>query len=307
MLSVIIPAYNVSKYIEKCIESVISLENIEVIVVNDGSEEDIDFIAKKYISYPNFRYFKKENGGVGDARNYGIKNATREYLMFLDGDDFIDTNKLKKALVKIKKMKKEAYFFKYQEYYSAEEKTIKEMKYTHDNSDYISTKEKNMLDIKFNMIVWRYIIKRRLILENNLFFFKGIYHEDEEWSARLLTSIDKVYNLKEDILFYRQHKNSIMHSMGSKNFMDLFAVIDLLYDYKNSLKNQEQINFINLKIRGLYKTIYSRLNEISLTNSQKNKIIKQLEERKNKIIFGKRFRDLMIKYLPIKLLLLIRY
>lgn len=94
-ISIIIPVYNTQKYIKKCLDSVInqSYENKEIIVVNDGSTDDSEKIIDEYAkSFENIRYFYKQNGGLSDARNFGIAKATGDYLCFIDSDDYISNN-----------------------------------------------------------------------------------------------------------------------------------------------------------------------------------------------------------------------
>ena len=93
-VSVIVPFYNVEKYIEKCLNSLVnqSLEEIEIILVNDGSQDSSKEKAKEIEKkFPNkIKYYEKANGGLGDARNFGIKYATGEYIAFLDSDDYVE-------------------------------------------------------------------------------------------------------------------------------------------------------------------------------------------------------------------------
>ena len=93
-VSVIIPVYNVEDYIDRCLKSVIeqTLEDIEIIIVNDGSTDDSKKIIEKYINqYPNkIIYLEKENGGLSSARNFAIPYAKGEYIAFLDSDDYIE-------------------------------------------------------------------------------------------------------------------------------------------------------------------------------------------------------------------------
>ena len=95
-VSVIVPIYNVEKYIEKCINSLLSqtLEDIQIILVNDGSKDNSGNIAKEYEKNNKDRviYVEKENGGLSDARNYGLKYATGDFIAFLDSDDYIEKN-----------------------------------------------------------------------------------------------------------------------------------------------------------------------------------------------------------------------
>ena len=95
-VSVIVPIYNVEKYLEKCINSLLSqtLEDIQIILVNDGSKDNSGNIAREYEKNNKNRiiYVEKENGGLSDARNYGLKYATGDFIAFLDSDDYIEKN-----------------------------------------------------------------------------------------------------------------------------------------------------------------------------------------------------------------------
>ena len=95
-ISVIIPVYNTSKYIEKCLNSIVNqtMESIEIVIVNDGSTDNSEEIKQKWINEnqhkKTIKYFKKENGGLSAARNFGVKQATGEYITFVDSDDYLD-------------------------------------------------------------------------------------------------------------------------------------------------------------------------------------------------------------------------
>ena len=96
-LSIIIPVYNVEKYIEKCLESLANqtMQDFEIILVNDGTKDDSENIIINYKNaHPEMqiKYVKKENGGLASARNYGVKYATGKYISFLDPDDYLDNN-----------------------------------------------------------------------------------------------------------------------------------------------------------------------------------------------------------------------
>ena len=90
--SIVIPVYNVEGYIEKCLNSIKiqTYSNFEVIIVNDGSPDNSEKKIKTFLKDKRFKYYKKENGGLSDARNYGIKYTTGDYLLFVDSDDYID-------------------------------------------------------------------------------------------------------------------------------------------------------------------------------------------------------------------------
>ena len=105
-ISVIVPVYNTSKYICKCLDSLINqtIKNeIEIIIVNDGSTDNSEEIIKNYIEKQEnknlIKYYKKQNEGIAKTRNFGIEKATGEYILFVDSDDYID-NKLIEKLEK---------------------------------------------------------------------------------------------------------------------------------------------------------------------------------------------------------------
>ena len=93
-VSVIVPVYNVENYVEKCLKSLVkqTLQDIEIIIVNDGSTDNSENIIKEFIKLygEKIKYVTKENGGLSDARNYGMKFASGEYIAFLDSDDYVD-------------------------------------------------------------------------------------------------------------------------------------------------------------------------------------------------------------------------
>ena len=94
-VSVIVPVYNVYKYLDKCLNSLVNqtLKDIEIIIVNDGSKENEEEIINKYLDkYSNIKYYKKENGGLSSARNYGILKSTGKFICFVDSDDYVELN-----------------------------------------------------------------------------------------------------------------------------------------------------------------------------------------------------------------------
>ena len=95
-VSIIIPVYNVESYIEKCLDSILQQEydNKEIIVINDGSTDKSEEVISKY--FEKIKYVKKENSGLSDTRNLGIDMATGKYIMFVDADDYIELDLLKK-------------------------------------------------------------------------------------------------------------------------------------------------------------------------------------------------------------------
>ena len=102
LISVIVPCYNQAQYLDECLQSVLdqTYQNWECIIVNDGSPDHTEEIAKRWLEKDNrFRYIYKDNGGLSSARNAGIREAKGEYLFFLDSDDSLNGNLVFKSLI----------------------------------------------------------------------------------------------------------------------------------------------------------------------------------------------------------------
>lgn len=99
MISFVIPAYNAEKTIENAINSILNQKetnlNYEIIVVNDGSNDNLNDVMQKFEQNKKIKYFIKENTGVADTRDYGVSKASGEYIIFVDSDDYISENLLK--------------------------------------------------------------------------------------------------------------------------------------------------------------------------------------------------------------------
>ena len=103
-ISVIVPVYNVEEYLGKCLNSLVNqtLKDIEIIIVNDGTKDNSEKIINKFLKkYNNIKYYKKENGGLSSARNYGISKASCKYIGFVDSDDYIDKTMYERLYNKI--------------------------------------------------------------------------------------------------------------------------------------------------------------------------------------------------------------
>lgn len=103
-ISIVIPSYNSAKYLKHNIKNILNqtYKNIEVILVNDGSTDNTDEVIKSFMKDDRFKYYKKTNGGVAVARNYGLSKATGDYILFMDSDDNVEKTMLEKMYNKLK-------------------------------------------------------------------------------------------------------------------------------------------------------------------------------------------------------------
>ena len=221
--SVILPAYNVENYLEQAVDSVLNqnYKNWELIIVNDGSTDQTLKKAKSFKNN-NIKVFSTKNKGVANARNVGLKNATGDYVVFLDGDDYLEPWLFKQINTLVKKNSNVDAFIgtfnciKEQDYFKYLRPEILEKKRINDCSheqilEYI-------YEIRLIFTVWRFIVKRSFIEENKLFFEPKILHEDEDWVARMLVYARNFYCITKPFYNYRIRENSIMRNTSFEYF-----------------------------------------------------------------------------------------
>lgn len=212
LISIIIPIYNVGKYIKRCVESLIvqKYSNIEIILVDDGSSDDSAIIIDTLASIDTrINVIHKENEGVSSARNIGIENAKGEYIMFVDGDDWVDNEYVSYFVNLINKSGCDIGMNKNNYYVS---------KYISNENMYIITSEKAMEWIYLGELfvaVWNKIYKTSLIKDNGIFFNKKIwYGEGMLFNIECLQYIDKVAIGEKCVYHQTFNPNSAMRSFN---------------------------------------------------------------------------------------------
>lgn len=223
-VSVIVPFYNVEKYIEKCLETLVNqtLDDIEIILVNDGSKDKtVDIVEKYKEMYSNkIVYLEKENGGLSDARNYAIPYARGEYIAFLDSDDYVETNM-------------------YKEMYEIAQKENSDMvecnfiwEYPNKTRIDIGTTYNNKHEMieKIRVVAWNKLIKREILEKSKVQFPKGYRYEDVEFTYKLIPFLEKVSFCKTPMVHYVQREGSISNVQNKRN-AEIFDVMEHVMDY----------------------------------------------------------------------------
>ena len=256
-ISVIVPVYNVENYLEKCLNSLVNqtLKDIEIIVVNDGTKDNsqkiIDKFAKKY---KNIKSFIKENGGISDARNFGIKKATAKYIGFIDSDDYIDKTMYEKLYNKIISNDYDMTICDlYRDYNGKLVYTDSHIKKDIYNKNEI---KKEMLDLY--PTVWNKLYKKELF--DNLEFKKNVWFEDVELLYKLFPNLNKIGVVKEPLYYYVQREGSITSKVNSKiyNYIDNFNGL-IEYYKKNKLYNDYKDILEYSYVRYIYATFMKRV------------------------------------------------
>ena len=225
-VSVIVPFYNVEGYIEKCLDTLVNqtLEDIEIILVNDGSKDNSILIAKKFLeNYPKkIVYLEKENGGLSDARNFGIPYAKGEYIAFLDSDDYVEKNMYEEMYALAKKENSDMVQCNfYWEYIDKNKKKIGDMQ------KYSNKKE---LIIKGRVEAWNKLIKREILGNEEIRFPKGLRYEDVEFTYKLAPYLEKVSFIDKPFIHYIQRQNSISNSQNERT-AEIFDILDNVIKY----------------------------------------------------------------------------
>ncbi len=230
-VSIIVPMYNTEKEIARCLETLANqtLKDIEIIVVNDGSTDNSKNIVFDYMKkYSNIVYLEKKNGGLSDARNYGMKFAKGEYIAFVDSDDFVDYTMYEK-MYNVAKEKNADYVecdF-YWSYHLAKNKWKNKV-----DKGYRYKDKKEMMAFG-RVVAWNKLIKRSIIKEN---FPVGLLYEDIEFFYKLIPEIKKFAFVEEPLYFYVQRDNSLVNKQTFKTGQ-IFNIFNDCFDYykKNNL------------------------------------------------------------------------
>lgn len=229
-VSVIVPIYNVEKYLEKCINSLLSqtLEDIQIILVNDGSKDNSGNIAKEYEKNNKDKviYVEKENGGLSDARNYGLKYATGDFIAFLDSDDYIEKNAYEEMYNKA--IEENADYVECDFIWEFPNKIRIDKQYPYKN-------KKEMLSF-VRVVAWNKLIKRQLITDNNLEFPKGLRYEDIEFTYKLIPFLNKFAYVDNPFIHYVQREGSIANVQNERT-AEIFTVLDNVIEFykKNNI------------------------------------------------------------------------
>lgn len=236
--SIIIPVYNIERYINECVDSVLSQSygNFEIILVDDGSTDKCPELCNEYERKDNrVKVIHKNNGGLSDARNAGMGVANGEYIMFIDGDDFIgDMNALKKINIKINEEKPDILVYGVKKMFEKTHNYI-EGKKLQSNIIQKNVVESCIQENFFKACAWDKVIKHSVIKQNSLEFPKKMYSEDITWCACLLKYCNRYSVLNENIYVYRQRNGSITKSVGLKNIEDIVNQIDKFANENNEI------------------------------------------------------------------------
>ena len=238
-VSFIIPIYKVEEYIDKCIQSIVeqTFSDFEILLIDDGSPDNSPQICDSWAKKDSrIMVYHKQNGGLSDARNAGIKLAKGEYVVFIDGDDFWTDKKHLENLIDIVNIYPECDFINFNcSYYFSDD--ISYRKWQPFSLELSKPADKNTV-LKalvasgvVPMSACLKVVKRDVFIDENMKFIKGIYCEDIPWFINLLDRSHRCIFINQYVYAYRQNvSGSISASFGEKSFNDLLNIIQLELD-----------------------------------------------------------------------------
>lgn len=274
LLSIIIPVYNVEKYLQECVKSIIecNFENYEIILVDDGSTDNssmiCDELEKKY--HTTISVIHKNNGGLSSARNEGIKNAHGKYLMFIDSDDKINFFDLKKYI----KNNPDIIQYKMVYYYEKNDRYIKLRDINvNENDNIMQFIENQIINGTLSISACDKIVKKDFIIKNDLYFEEGLLSEDIDWSLKIYLIAESIEAYNDEVYIYRQQRNnSITKTDSNKKITSTIFILEKWINY----------NYETDKIKKIYMNYLAYLYCILITISTKqNTTLEQKKYIKN--------------------------
>lgn len=262
IVSVIVPIYKVEKYLKRCVDSIINqtYKYIEIILVDDGSPDCCGEICDQYSKFDSrVKVIHKNNGGLSDARNYGIDIAEGQYILFVDSDDYIELDAIEKMVSYAKENNldivcADAYRITANDNDSIINKTVLVGGVSNGK---VMTGEEYLVDCiykrKFSVAVWTRMYSTKLIKGNNIYFIKGLLHEDENCTPKILLAAKRVGYFSFAFYNYIIRNNSITQTTNRKKH-----IIDVLKTCRD-LEVEYDKSVISIKSKKVLKDYLVRL------------------------------------------------
>lgn len=234
-VSFILPIYNVEKYLSECVESILvqTYRDFEILLVDDGSPDNCPALCDEWAKKDSrIKALHKSNGGLSDARNYGLEHAQGDYVVFVDSDDFWVNKDCLENLMNVVDVHPECDFIGFNcSYYYSDTKTFKKWVAYDESLSKPTDKDTVLCSLvasgTFPMSACLKIIKRKSLSEINLHFIKGLLSEDIPWFINLLEGAKKCMFINDYIYAYRQGVvGSISNSFSVRNFNSILRIID---------------------------------------------------------------------------------
>lgn len=295
LISVVVPVYNVEKYLKKCVDSILkqSYKNLEIILVDDGSTDNSGVICDDYINEDKrIKVYHKDNGGLSSARNYGIDRMNGKYVTFIDSDDFIDKfmiEELYKCLIDNDLDISLCHGLDYNDY---------NFEGTNEKSLNINVKMYNREESLLNCNSTLFIVAYQKLYKSELFkslrYEDGVIHEDAQIAPYIYDQVNKI-GLIDQTLYYRYIRDdSIVHKNFSKKNYDVIKVAEDRLNFYLKNKYEFLYNQGYTFLLGAYVILYVKAHSSNILKQEKKSIIsnfrKEYKKYRKFLTFGQRLK-----------------
>lgn len=296
LVSIVVPCYNIEKYIERCINSIINqtYKNLEIIAVNDGSKDNtLNILNRLKLKEPRLKVLNYENHGPSFARNRGIEQAQGQYIMFVDGDDFLNENIVNELLNTLEEKKLDIIACNYSMYYSQSEKVVgNKTDTTNLNESSIDFIKRLFEPEKRFCSAWAKLYKMSLL--KNMCYPENIYFGEDMFTAHILfDKAKKVGYIDKELYYYSQEGVSLVRSKFNVNKINMVVAaknwVELCQEKYPSILSQAYTNYYSTMInicsylcmdKEFYSYYFTYKTELK---NNKDKILKSCLSKNDKI------------------------
>ena len=261
-ISIIIPVYNVEDYIIECLNSIdFTKKNWQVVLVNDGSTDNSYELIKPYAKYENVKIISQKNLGLSEARNSGVKVADGEYVMFLDSDDMLYEG-FQDKIDESANLDGTVYFFS--SILKLGKKLIyDELVFDKYKIDRLNSKEMQNFfrKKKIAFVVNRYVMP--IEIARSLEFEKGVYHEDELFTTKLLLIENNFKYIDTHYIYRKQRPNSITSTVSIKHFESIIKILNILNGMKENKFTNYEKSKLTLSLLSKYGKVWREVTDAS--------------------------------------------
>jgi glycosyltransferase involved in cell wall biosynthesis len=307
LLSFIVPVYNSEKYIDQCINSILKInsDEYEILLVVEKSSPDncidiCDSYARQYSEKITVYYIDEKN--LSDARNLGINSAKGEYVFFLDSDDFLIADFF-------------IDFFQYLYKYNNDIIFLSNWTKFYDNStksfDSINTKYQEIRPLNlYKLHICRkglftcaqmFVIRRSYLINNAIYFYKGIYHEDLLYFIELITSATQISIYHNPLYTHRLDRiDSLSSDKSSKGLNDKIFIIDTLLKYVDKYRarlDRESVFLVESFLSAIWTGIFIEIISFSLERNEMDSLFLSLDKRKYILKYSGKLKHIILYYL----------
>ena len=300
-ISVIIPIYNVGKYLNECVDSILSqtFTDFELILVDDGSTDSSGDICDQYAAHDKrVVVVHQKNAGQAAARNEGARLAKGDYLVYMDSDDYLLKSDLYEKLSRvIEDTSADIVFFKHKKFFD-ETKEFSNYSYSYKNAIAAESYTKSLTalvrDDAFFGMAWNKAVKRSVMVDNQIFFPEGKVGEDMDWMLRLCLKATSTAFIDEPFIAYRQRAGSTTATVKLKNLKDFVEIVKARADEIDAIKENDELKSALLgALSKYYCNLLITYNRVA--DKGKKEYKKTIKELAWLLDYGVSKRPLMIK------------